>query len=377
MKIRQHRLIESHPMIAIIIFKVIAEALLAFLFATVVFDVFHYAFHHFLQSRYSLLRKIGGLHTVHHRFFSVLLKIKNEWAKKNILQHVLMEYSVQSCTILLCGLFLDPRAILLAMTLNTVIFLTVCYCRGVDPHHLSYDVLPSYRGGFFVTAEYHALHHVYPNYFFSSYVKVIDWIFGTGMQLHGKHVVMTGAHGALGRHMKIRLEKEGALVTACKFGEDYTYDNYEKLKTPLATADILLLCHGSKYENAQQANCDSYVRIIELFKSVRPRGLLPLEIWGVGSEIECHPCFGIKKIQVYAASKRNFARAARAYFQDREIQYRHLVHSAFISPMGPGLMTANFAAGVTMFFLKRGFKYVPVTYTGFAFLNYFRFLFNK
>ena len=104
---------------------------------------------------------------------------------------------------------------------------------------------------------------------------------------------------------------------------------------------------------------------------------MPIEIWGVGSEIECHPCFGIKKIKVYAASKRNFARHARAYFHDRDIQYRHLVHSAFISPMGPGLMTANFAAAVTIFFLKRGFRYVPVTYTGFAFLNYFRFLLNK
>jgi sterol desaturase/sphingolipid hydroxylase (fatty acid hydroxylase superfamily) len=364
-------------MIAVIILKTLIEALFVFLFATVVFDIFHYLFHYFLKSRFHLLRKLGGLHTVHHRFFSVLLKIKNEWAKKNISRHVLIEYSVQTCAILCCGLFLVPTAIVLALLLNTVIFITVCYYRGVDPHHLSYDVLPSYRGGFFVTAEYHALHHVYPHNFFSSYVKVIDWVFGTAQQLNGKRVVMTGANGALGRHMKKRLEKEGALVTSCKFGEDYTYDNYEKLKEPLSTADILLLCHGSKYDHAQQANCDSYVAIIELFRSVRPRGLVPLEIWGVGSEIECHPCFGIKKIKVYAASKRNFARKAREYFQQRDIQYRHLVHSAFISPMGPGLMTANFAAAVTLFLLKRGFKYVPVTYTGFAFLNYFRFLFNK
>lgn len=158
---------------------------------------------------------------------------------------------------------------------------------------------------------------------------------------------------------------------------DYTYDNYEQLKEPLARADILFLCHGSKYEFAQAANCDSYVEIIELFKKVHPRGLAPLEIWGVGSEIECHPCFGIKKIQVYAKSKRNYARYARSYYHDRDIQYRHLVHSAFISPMGPGLMTASFAAKMSMFFIKRDFKYIPVTYTGFAWLNYFRFVFNK
>jgi hypothetical protein len=42
--------------------------------------------------------------------------------------------------------------------------------------------------------------------------------------------------------------------------------------------------------------------------------------------------------------------------------------------MGPGLMSASFAAKVTLFLLKRGFKYVPVTYTGIAFINYFRFI---
>jgi hypothetical protein len=99
-------------------------------------------------------------------------------------------------------------------------------------------------------------------------------------------------------------------------------------------------------------------------------------VWAVGSEIECHPCFGIKNIKIYAASKRHFAQKAHEYFHDRDIQYRHMVHSAFWSPMGPGLMTANVAAMATMFFLKRGFKYIPVTYTGFAYLNYFRFLFK-
>ena len=117
--------------------------------------------------------------------------------------------------------------------------------------------------------------------------------------------------------------------------------------------------------------------IIELFKKVRKASKEPLEVWAVGSEIECHPCFGINKIKVYANSKRNYAKYARQLYRDKEIQYRHLVHSAFISPMGPGLMTASFAAKMTLFFIKRGFKYVPVTYTGFAFLNYLRFVFNR
>jgi monoglucosyldiacylglycerol epimerase len=166
-------------------------------------------------------------------------------------------------------------------------------------------------------------------------------------------------------------------VTPFKFGVDYDYDHYEKLIPALAKADILFLCHGSKHDNAQQANCDSFVALIELFKQQHGRGLIPKEVWAVGSEIECHPCFGIKKLYPYANSKRHFAKHARAYFHSDDIQYRHIVHSAFNSPMGPGLMSARFAAKVTLFLLKRGFKYVPVTYTGFAFMNYFRYAFKQ
>ncbi len=158
--------------------------------------------------------------------------------------------------------------------------------------------------------------------------------------------------------------------------QDYEYGNYEKLIPALARADILFLCHGSKFHQAQAANCDSYVDLIELYKRVHKPGLLAPEVWATGSEIECHPCFGIKKIQVYAASKRNYAQHARTYFRADDIQYRHLVHSAFMSSMGPGLISANFAAKWTLFLLKRGFRYVPVSYTGFGYINYFRFLFN-
>ncbi len=87
--------------------------------------------------------------------------------------------------------------------------------------------------------------------------------------------------------LKKLLEKAGANVIPLKFAVDYHYDNYEKLRAPLAKADILLLCHGSKYDNTEKANCDSFVAIIELFKSVHDRKLVPLEVWGVGSEIEC------------------------------------------------------------------------------------------
>ncbi len=354
---------------------ILLQAVAAFLIGTIVYDVLHYLFHVCLKSNNKLLKQIGQLHSAHHRFFPATLTIQVEWTQQNLIRHVLFEYLTQVFATLLCLLFLNPIAIFLALIFESGLFLAVCYWRGVDLHHKPYKMLPSYRGGLFVSAAYHALHHVYPNNFYSGYIKVFDYLLGTGLQLKGKRIALTGSQGALGSNMKRLLEKEGAVVTPLKFGIDYQYDNYENIKELLAKTDILFLCHGSKYENAQQANCDSFVQMIEIFKTVRKRDLVPAEVWGVGSEIECHPCFGIKKLQVYAQSKRNYAKQAKKYFHEKDIQYKHIVHSAFSSRMGPGLMSANFAAIATLFFLKRGFKYIPVTYTGIAFLNYFRFAF--
>lgn len=353
------------------------KTVVVFFTGTIVADFFHYFFHLGMRSRIPLLRKIGSMHMSHHQFFSRSLKIKTAFAKKNLWHHLVIEYAASTTAMLLFLFFMPLGVVACAVALQTLIFIIVCSRHGIDPHHKSYSKLPSSRGGFFVSAEYHALHHVYPTKYYSSYCKFIDYILGTAHHLNGKHIAMTGASGALGLQMKKLLEKSGAKVTAFKFGEDYTYGDYEKLRESLQNADILFLCHGSKLENTQAANCDSFVDIIELYRQVHKPTLLPLEVWGVGSEIEFHPCFGIKKLIPYATSKRNYARKARQYFHDRDIQYRHLVHSAFTSPMGPGLMTASFAARASMFFIKRDFKYIPVSYMGFAYLNYFRYLFNK
>jgi hypothetical protein len=348
-----------------------------FLLGTIVFDLFHYGFHLGLRSKFPLLRKIGSFHLAHHQFFTPSLEIKPDLANKNFRHHLITEYLISISAMLACLSFAPILAVGLAVSLQTLIFAVVCSQRGVDPHHKPFTHLKPSRGGIFVSAEYHALHHVYPTRFYSSYCKLLDYVLGTGHHLDGKHIAMTGASGALGSQMKILLEKAGAKVITFKFGEDYDYNNYENLKLPLAHTDILFLCHGSKHDQAQAANCDSFIQIIEAFKSARKHTLHPPEVWAVGSEIEFHPCFGIKKLYPYANSKRNFARKARAYFQARDIQYRHLVHSAFMSRMGPGLMSARFAAKMTLFLIKRDFRYVPVSYMGFAYLNYFRYAFNK
>ena len=51
--------------------------------------------------------------------------------------------------------------------------------------------------------------------------------------------------------------------------------------------------------------------------------------------------------------------------------------AAFRSRMGPGLMSGTTAVRTAPFFIRRGFRYIPVTYTGIALLNYFKFLMLK
>ncbi|MBA3662116.1 MAG: sterol desaturase family protein [Gammaproteobacteria bacterium] len=351
----------------------VLQILCAILIGTVFFDFIHYALHRFMKAEHSVLKLLGKLHGVHHRFFPADLQIRKVWIKKNLLQHVFFEYCMTLSGIVLCLLIFSSSIVVMAGFLETCLFGSIVFSQGLDFHHRSLGSLKPYRGGVFVSTQYHAMHHVYPNHFYGSYIKLVDYLFGTALPLAGKHIVMTGAHGALGSNLLHFLKKEGAHITALQYGVDYQYDNYQRCDNALKTADILLLAHGTKHDHTQEANCDSYVYFIEQLKRLQPQRFVPLEIWAVGSEIECHPCFGIKKLYPYAQSKRNFAKFARNYFYDDTIQYRHLVHSAFTSRMGPGLMSAKFAAWITLFLLKRGFKYIPVTYTGFAWLNYLLF----
>lgn len=185
--------------------------------------------------------------------------------------------------------------------------------------------------------------------------------------------MITGAHGAFGSALKKALECKGAEVVGVHFGVDWTYSDYSKLEDKLKKADVLILSHGSKKDQAMAANCTSYLAIIDLYRKSRLQAGKPSEIWGLGSEIEFHPAWGIKHLAIYLKSKRAYAKYASKLYFDPCLTYRHIVPSGFRSRMGPGLMSAKTAVRMTLFFIRRDWKYIPVTYTGFAFLNYFRF----
>jgi monoglucosyldiacylglycerol epimerase len=353
--------------------RLLLEAAALFVAATFVFDAIHYTLHRCLSSRWRWLRRLASPHQSHHDFCDRQLIYHDETAVPNLMMHVLPEYATQMAVCAMAFWVLDPSAVIGVMAGFTVIFLSVVALRGKDRNHTATPVVRAAHGGFFVRAAYHALHHVYPENYMSSYTTLFDRAMGTGCQIQGRRVALTGASGSFGSALKALLERAGAEVVPLKFGVDYTYSDYSGADAALGASDILVLAHGAKGEQAMAANCDSFLALIERFRILTKGRQIPVEVWAVGSEIECHPAFGGPELRGYARSKRAYARAAASLVYDPHVLYRHIVPSSFRSAMGPGLMSGGTAAGVAFWLIRRGFRYVPVTYTGIALLNFIPF----
>jgi hypothetical protein len=342
--------------------------------ATFVADIVHYALHAMARARSPALARIGALHDVHHRFLGSDLRIHHEYQTQNLFSHRIPEYAtlvVATCV----GFWCLPAGVVFAVIAWQTVLAALSTLRGgLDSNHMEVRRLSSPNAGWLVGPAYHALHHVFPENYMGSATKLFDMLFAKGCQIRGRRFAITGASGAFGRPLSQLIEAAGGRVTAIKHGCDYDYGDYERLNLQLADADVLVLCHGSKVQNAMQANCESFVAIIERFREVGRDRKIPVEVWAVGSEIEAHPAWGDPELEIYLRSKRAFAKYARRYFHDDTILYRHIVPSAFTSPMGKGFMSGATAAMVALFFIRRGFRYVPVTYTGIALLNWLRFL---
>ena len=345
-----------------------------FLAASFVFDCIHYLLHRMMNSGSPFLRRIGGLHGAHHQFLGEDMQLNKDFVGSNIGKHVIPEFITQVIVTLAFLLLVSPEPVVIAVAFETIVFMVVMFLKGVDGNHRPLARLLSPAKTFFITPHYHAFHHVFPDSCFSSWTRLFDILFGTAVQIRGKRIAMTGARGSFGKGMKQLLEKLGpkSLVTF-QYGKDYTYDDYRKIFSELENVDILILCHGAKTENAMEANNTSCVKIIDRFIQVSKTRLVPPEVWAIGSEIELHPAIFQSEIP-YRDSKRRFAKAAARYYRDRKIIYRHIVPASFSSKMGPGLISGLTAARVALFFIKRGYFYIPVTYTGMAVLNYFKFI---
>ena len=351
------------------------QAALAFVVSTALFDALHWVLHKWESSTIPLLRTFSSWHWVHHKFLGLDMQINPAYARANIWFHILPEYltSIAGTVAFLLVFPWPPIAAVLAI--RTIMLAMTLREEGLDYNHMSMDRVGGRQGLLWVDNNYHAMHHVYPNNFFSSFANVFDLIAGTSCQIEGRRFLVTGASGAFGSAMVEKLKRLGGVVETAKFGVDFSAGNYAAMQEKLERAEVLVLAHGAKTDDCWNANNVTFRELTELFTELGEARLTPPEVWALGSEAEFHGDMGMAELKAYAASKRAFALRARDYYRSDALIYRHIVPSSFTSAMGKGAMSAQTAANIALFFICRGFRYVPVTVTGLAVLNYFRFRF--
>ena len=350
------------------------EACLVFALSTLLFDIVHWLLHQWGKSRIPLLRTFARWHWVHHAFLDRRMRVHPELQWQNLWFHVLPEYLTSMAgTLIFLAVFPWQPIFGLFLVRTWMLFDTIRQ-EGKDANHMAMSRISGQQGLLWVTASYHAMHHVHPNNFFSSFANLFDLVFGTGTQIEGRRFLVTGASGAFGSAIKARLEKRGGIVETARHGVDFGPGDYERMRERLARTDVLVLAHGAKGESAWDANYTTFAGLIDLFVEIGRTRLAPPEVWALGSEVELHGDLGMDELKDYSLSKRAFARRALGYYRSPELIYRHIVPSAFTSQMGKGLMSAGFAASYALFIIRRGFAYVPVTLTGLAFWNYIRFV---
>ncbi len=344
-------------------------AILIFFISTVIFDLLHLLLHRMQKSSLPLFKSVGEWHLHHHAFFDENLKNHSALWEKNFQYHLLPEFMIQIAVTTLFFFWFDTLSVLIAIGLEIFFFAYVIYHRGLDPNHSPPQKLRRPSMNFYIFPNYHAYHHRFPDAFYGSWFRFTDLIFGHSIAFKGQRVLLTGSHGELGKSLHQKLLKEGALVDVAVFGIDYTPQNFEGFARKAKEAQILILCHGSK-SDMEWSHMESTKRMIDIFLS-ETTNPIP-EIWGIGSEIEFHPAL-IAADKPYEKVKREYAKYASGLYQNDRIIYRHLVPAAFKSSYGPGLVSASFMGNIAFFFIKRGFRYIPLTYTGVAFFNYFKF----
>ncbi|KAM0321457.1 hypothetical protein ACHAQA_010104 [Verticillium albo-atrum] len=335
-------------------------------------------------SRFRPLRLLARAHAAHHQWFGRKLTIDDKFLRKSLLLHLPMELACQMVGAALSWILLiltawrgDLQDLLTIWAIQMYRTSVVAWNAGRDSNHLTFSHPPKDAWSFFVGPEYHALHHIDHQNFFGSAVRMIDWVLDTATTLQGRHVTITGASGALGGAFVNTLKGQVKSIRTLPHEGGWSLEVHPEIETVLRETDILILSHGTKgADTAMDANCNAAVALIESFRKVRCGReshveILP-EVWYIGSEAEVHGSW-TASMDAYVDSKRAYAAFARAYYNAGDFNYRHIVPAAFSSRMGPGLVSARWVAEWALWSIRRGARYVPVTYTGFAFLGYFRF----
>lgn len=229
---------------------------------TVFFDAVHWALHLMLRSGSPVLGTLAWPHAVHHAWLDRRLRTRWELQRRNVLCHLCLEYATQLAFTGVLAVALPAAPVLGCAALQTAVFGALLSRRGLDVNHRPVEILDAYRPSLFCPPAYHALHHVYPDAYFSAYTKLVDWAVGGGAQLSGRRYALAGAATPLGRALRVELERAGAgRVEAVTAPED----------AARADLDVLVLCDPALPEPAW----------VEAFVAATRDRLLPPEVWAV------------------------------------------------------------------------------------------------
>lgn len=331
-----------------------------FVASNTIFDVVHFLLHRWRHSKIGMLRTFSALHQVHHDFLDKKMQVHPELAGQNLWAHLFPEYLTTVVGTALFFLIAPWVSVCMILILHTALFAGRIWQEGADSYHMSMDRVSGQRGSpIFSTPSYHAQHHVNPLAFYASFLSVFDLIFGTAVALRGKRVMVTGISGAFGSSMAALLERHGARIEQCDARAPWVPD--------WSAIDILILAHGARGPEAWAANYWSMIHLADSFIDATKNRLSPPEIWAVGSESE------LWEAGSYGASKRALAAyAARNWRKSKDVTYRHIVPAAYRSRMGKfGLTGPKPVVWLALFLIKRGFTYIPVTWTSLAYWNWF------
>ncbi|OJJ99147.1 hypothetical protein ASPACDRAFT_1870223 [Aspergillus aculeatus ATCC 16872] len=362
-----------------------------YLTGTIFFDGMHYLLHRWARSEWKILRQLSRYHQYHHLYYGRLLQFNTKYTSLNARIALPLELFCQLLGsvigwLLARAVWLSPssqsdrRALLLVLLVQTGRALAVILNDGKDSNHISYDTIPKDRSWAFVGPEYHALHHHYPDKYMGSAIKVFDWVAGTAYSLRGKTVVMIGGSGDFGQAMEKHLLGERVkCVHQLDLESSCSQKDVTCLLAMLKEADILILAHDTQSIEGTQSNSTSVIRVIQeflRFKATRRGKVLP-EIWYVGCESELSLPWGIIHAQQDSVPPEpSFLPYARSLYRSSQVTYRHIVLPAYHFSTTRFNASPDWAARATLWWIRRGAHFVPVTWTGRAYSHFLPLLFG-
>ena len=233
---------------------------LLWLVGAIGFDAVHWLLHRMLASRWTPLRALAWPHSVHHQWIDRELEIHWEVQGRNVWCHIVPEYLTQLVFTALLAWLLPPGFAIVVGALQTLVFIGILRARGLDLNHRPIRLLDAHRPGPWTPPAYHALHHAFPDAYFSAYTKAVDFLVGGGAQLRGRRFWLSAPDTALSAALGRELARRGA----------------ELLPRPpegklLAGLDVLVLCDPAS----------SPVPALEAFVAATRRRRLPPEVWAV------------------------------------------------------------------------------------------------